>query len=108
MTAGHLLVVDDEKAQRDILTVILEGEGYTVETASNVSQALSAYRNHPADVVLTDLSMPERDGPALLEARSKPARASLVILVSASGTIRSAIRATKKAASDCLARTVDV
>ncbi len=50
MTAGHLLVVDDEKAQRDILTVILEGEGYTVETASNVSQALSAYRNHPADV----------------------------------------------------------
>src|SRR2546427_7812990 len=67
ITAGHVLVVDDEKAQRDILTVILEGEGYTVETASNVSQALSAYRNHRADVVLTDLSMPERDGLALLE-----------------------------------------
>src|SRR5213594_2617141 len=67
ITAGHVLVVDDEKAQRDILTVILEGEGYTVETASNVSQALTAYRNHRADVVLTDLSMPERDGLALLE-----------------------------------------
>src|SRR2546426_12455059 len=69
ITAGHVLVVGDEKGQRDILTAILEGEGYTVETASNVSQALSAYRNHRAAVVLTDLSLPERDGLALLGER---------------------------------------
>src|SRR2546422_6702531 len=107
MTAGHLLVVDDEKAQRDILTVILEGEGYTVETASNVSQALSAYRNHPADVVLTDLSMPERDGLALLEELLKLDPEALVILVTAYGTIGSAVQAMKKGAFDYLAKPVD-
>ncbi len=37
MKAGHVLVIDDEKSQRDILTVILEGEGYSVETASSQS-----------------------------------------------------------------------
>src|SRR5213594_1867663 len=100
ITAGHVLVVDDEKAQRDILTVILEGEGYTVETASNVSQALSAYRNHRADVVLTDLSMPERDGLALLEELVKLDSEALVILVTAYGTIGSAVQAMKKGAFD--------
>src|SRR3989475_11390311 len=107
MTAGHLLVVDDEKAQRDILTVILEGEGYTVEAASNVSQALSAYRNHPADVVLTDLSMPERDGLALLEELIKLPPEALVILDTAYGTIGSAVQAMKKGALACLPKPVD-
>src|SRR2546428_101740 len=107
MTAGHLLVVDDEKAQRDILTVILKGEGYTVEAASNVSQALSAYRNHQADVVLTDLSMPERDGLALLEELLKLDPEALVILVTAYGTIGSAVQAMKKGAFDYLAKPVD-
>src|SRR5947208_5675819 len=107
ITAGHVLVVDDEKAQRDILTVILEGEGYTVGTASNVSQALSAYRNHPADVVLTDLSMPERDGLTLLEELLKLDPEALVILVTAYGTIGSAVQAMKKGAFDYLAKPVD-
>src|SRR5256714_1162443 len=107
ITAGHVLVVDDEKAQRDILTVILEGEGYTVETASNVSQALSAYRNRRADVVLTDLSMPERDGLALLEELMKLDPEALVILVTAYGTIGSAVQAMKGGAFDYLAKPVD-
>src|SRR2546427_2816461 len=107
MAGGLLLVVDDEKAQRDILTVILEGEGYTVEAASNVSQALSAYRNHQADVVLTDLSMPERDGLALLEELLKLDPEALVILVTAYGTIGSAVQAMKKGAFDYLAKPVD-
>ena len=79
MTGGQILVVDDEKSQRDILTVILEGEGYTVESSSNVSQALAFYRNHPVDVVLTDLSMPERDGLALLDDLMKLDPEALVV-----------------------------
>src|SRR5439155_4445918 len=94
--AGHVLVVDDEKPQRDILTVILEGEGYTVEAASNVSHALSAYRSHQADVALSDLSMPECDGLVLLEELMKLDPEGLVILVTAYGTIRSAVHATSK------------
>jgi DNA-binding NtrC family response regulator len=107
ITVGHVLVVDDEKPQRDILTVVLEGEGYTVETASNVSQALSAYRNHQADVVVTDLSMPERDGLALLEELIKLHSEALVILVTAYGTIGSAVQAMKKGAFDYLTKPVD-
>src|SRR5207244_1745192 len=93
--------------QRHILTVTLGGGGYTVETASNVSQALSAYRNHPADVVLTDLSMPERDGLTLLEELLKLDPEALVILVTAYGTIGSAVQAMKKGAFDYLAKPVD-
>ncbi|HEX9284716.1 MAG TPA: response regulator, partial [Nitrospirales bacterium] len=81
MKAGHVLVIDDEKSQRDILTVILEGEGYSVETASNVPQALTCYQGHPADVVLTDLSMPERDGLSLLAELIKVDPEALVILI---------------------------
>src|SRR5207244_13540437 len=98
MTAGHLLVVDDEKAQRDILTVILEGEGYTVEAASNVSQALYAYRNDQAGVVLTDLSMPARGGLALLEALLARRSEALVVLGTSYGALGAAVRAATRCA----------
>ncbi|HEY3198588.1 MAG TPA: sigma-54 dependent transcriptional regulator [Nitrospirales bacterium] len=107
MTAGHILVVDDEKSQRDILTVILEGEGYTVEPSSNVSQALTLYRNHPVDLVLTDLSMPERDGLALLDDLMKLDSEALIVLITAHGTVGSAVEAMKKGAFDYLEKPLD-
>jgi len=107
MKSGHILVVDDEKSQRDILTVILEGEGYTVETASNVSQALTFYRSRPADLVLTDLSMPERDGLSLLEEVRKLAPDALVVVITAYGTVKSAVEAMKKGAEHYLTKPLD-
>ncbi len=107
MTAGHILVVDDEKSQRDILTVILEGEGYTVETASNAPQALGLYRGHPADLVLTDLSMPERDGLSLLEDLAKLDHDAHVVVITAYGTVNSAVQAMKKGAFDYLTKPLD-
>lgn len=107
MTTGHILVVDDEKSQRDILTVILEGEGYTVGAASNVSQALTLYRTHPADVVLTDLSMPERDGLSLLEEVRKLSPKAPVVVITAFGTVDSAVQAMKKGAFDYLTKPLD-
>ncbi len=107
MTVGHVLVVDDEKSQRDIMTLILEGEGYTVEAASNATQALAFFRGRHADVVLTDLSMPERDGLSLLEEVVTLDPGALVILVTAYGTIGSAVQAMKKGAADFLTKPVD-
>jgi len=107
MTAGHVLVVDDEKSQRDILTLILEGEGYMVEAASNVTQALAYFRSRHADVVLSDLSMPDRDGLSLLEELVTLDPETLVILVTAYGTIGSAVQAMKKGAADFLTKPVD-
>jgi DNA-binding NtrC family response regulator len=107
MTPGHVLVVDDEKSQRDILTVILEGEGYSVETASNVLQALSLYRGRPADLVLTDLSMPERDGLSLLDDLTKLDPDAHVVVITAYGTVNSAVQAMKKGAFDYLTKPLD-
>lgn len=107
MTAGHVLIVDDEKSQRDIMTIILEGEGYTVEAASNVTQALTLFRGRPADMVLTDLSMPERDGLSLLEELRLLDPEVVVILITAYGTIGAAVQAIKKGAADFLTKPVD-
>jgi DNA-binding NtrC family response regulator len=107
MKSGHILVVDDEKSQRDILTVILEGEGYTVETASNVAQALSLYRTRQTDLVLTDLSMPERDGLSLLDDLLKLDPEAHVVLITAYGTVGSAVQAMKRGAFDYLTKPLD-
>jgi two-component system response regulator PilR (NtrC family) len=107
MTAGRILAVDDEKSQRDILTVILESEGYAVETASNVPQAVSIYRSQPVDLVLTDLSMPERDGLGLLDDLMRVDPDVLIVLITAHGTVGSAVGAMKKGAFDYLEKPLD-
>jgi two-component system, NtrC family, response regulator PilR len=107
MTAGNILVVDDEKSQREILTVILQGEGYTVETASHVTQAVALYKEHPVDLVLTDLSMPERDGLDLLDHLTKIDPEVVVVLITAHGTVGSAVEAMKKGAFDYLEKPLD-
>ena len=63
-TPGHarILVVDDHQDTRDLLFVILKTEGYDVALAADGDEALAAYREHPADVVLLDMFMPRKDG----------------------------------------------
>ena len=107
MTAGHILVVDDEKSQRDILTVILEGEGYEVTTAASVHQAIGLFKSQPVDLVLTDLSMPEGDGLVLLAELMRLNREVLVIVITAFGTVGSAVEAMKKGAFDYLTKPLD-
>ena len=55
MKTGNVLVVDDEKSQRDIVKTILQSADYDVETAANGQQAGELYRTGNFDVVLTDL-----------------------------------------------------
>jgi len=63
-TAGHarVLVVDDHQDTRDLLFVILKTEGYDVALAADGDEALAAYREHAADVVILDMFMPRKDG----------------------------------------------
>jgi two-component system, NtrC family, response regulator PilR len=107
VTAGRILIVDDEKSQRDILTVILEGEGYEITTASSVNQAIGLYKSQPADLVLTDLSMPEGDGLVLLADLIRLNREALIIVITAFGTVGSAVEAMKKGAFDYLTKPLD-
>ena len=58
----RILVADDDKDLRTVLRVALEVEGYEVETVPNGESAMRAHEERPADVLITDLFMPERDG----------------------------------------------
>ena len=57
-----ILIVDDEDPVRDLLRRILEEDGHEVREASNGQDGLNLYRQAPADLVITDILMPARDG----------------------------------------------
>ena len=59
---ASVLIIDDEKAIRDLLCQVLEQAGHGAVTAANAQEGLHLYRQQPVDVVLTDIFMPETDG----------------------------------------------
>ena len=61
----NILVVDDEEIIRDIFKEGLEKFGYEVMVASNGNEGLKLFRENPADLIITDIFMPEKDGHAL-------------------------------------------
>ena len=58
----RILVADDDNDVRTALRVALEGEGYEVETVPDGERAMQVHEKRPADVLITDLFMPEQDG----------------------------------------------
>ncbi len=101
---GRILVVDDEPRQRDILQMILESEGYLTSAAGNGRQALEAATEEACDVVLTDLKMPDMSGIQLLEALLKSQPNACVVLMTAHGSIDSAVEAMRRGAFDYLTK----
>ena len=62
MTAKRILVIDDEDLIREVVKEMLEAEGYVVSTAANGREGLRLYRKEPADLIITDIFMPEMEG----------------------------------------------
>jgi DNA-binding NtrC family response regulator len=104
---GRVLVVDDERRQRDILQMILEAEGYETAAAANGRSALAVAATEPFDVVLTDLKMPDVDGLELLSALGARASPPCVILMTAHGSIDSAVEAMRRGAFDYLTKPLE-
>ncbi len=102
-----VLVVDDEPLQRDILKTILDGEGYETHTASSAEEALETNKQFHPDVVLTDLKMEGMDGIELIEAKPKESFMPSFIIMTAHGTISSAVEAMKKGAFDYLTKPLE-
>jgi DNA-binding NtrC family response regulator len=102
MSKGQILVVDDEATQRDILRTILSAEGYRVETAAGAAEALEKSGRTRFDLVLTDLRMPGADGLSLVGQLTKEDPPTLVVLMTAFGSMDSAEQAVKLGAFDYL------
>jgi two-component system response regulator AtoC len=102
-----VLVVDDEPLQRDILKTILEDEGYETHTASSGEDALKVIGKFQPDVVLTDLKMEGMDGIELIESVPRDPFEPSCIIMTAHGTISSAVAAMKKGAFDYLTKPLD-
>jgi DNA-binding NtrC family response regulator len=102
-----ILVVDDEPLQRDILKTILDGEGYETHTASSAEEAVETNKQFHPDVILTDLKMEGMDGIELIETIPKESFVPSFIIMTAHGTISSAVDAMKKGAFDYLTKPLE-
>lgn len=89
----RILVVDDEENTRIALTRLLSREGYEVHTAANGLEALSCLRDRPAELIITDLNMPEMNGLAFLRELNREYPASNVIMITAFGEVESYLEA---------------
>lgn len=105
---GRILVVDDEANAREALAELLREEGYEVETASDGRKALMLLERFDADVVLTDLKMPEIDGLELIN-RAREIHPNLTFVVmTAFGSIDTAVEAIKRGAENYLTKPLDL
>jgi len=104
MDVKRILVVDDEAKMRRILEMSLKGLGHEVEQAGDGVEALAAIEAAPFDLVLTDLRMPRKDGIELLRDLRDRGEEIPVIVLTAYGTIETAVEAMKCGASDYIIR----
>ena len=104
MIPRKILVVDDEENFRHILSVILKKERYEVETASNGEEALQKVLNATFDQVLCDIRMPGMDGLDFLKEVKKMEMDANVIMMSAYGTLDTAVEAMKLGAYDYVSK----
>src|SRR4028119_1517490 len=107
MARKSILVVDDEKSQREILEMILSGEGYDVTTASSGEAALKFVADRHFDLVLTDLKMTGMSGLDLLKELSAHDPSIMIVLLTAHGTVDSAVDALRLGAFDYLQKPYD-
>jgi len=104
MNRMHILIVDDEQSQRNILADILKDNGFPVSLAENGDQALKIYARQKYPIVLTDLKMPGKDGLDVLNGVKELNPDSQVIIMTAFGTIPGAVNAIKNGAYDYLTK----
>ena len=106
-TRGRILIVDDEANARAALSEILEDDGYATETAADGFKALGKLEEFVPDVILTDLKMPGLDGIAFMEKAKAAAPGAVFVVMTAFGTIQSAVAAVKKGAENYLTKPLD-
>jgi two-component system response regulator AtoC len=103
-TRGEILVVDDDARMRELIVKVLAREGYSVRSLLRGQDVLQALEDEPADLVISDIRMPEMDGLTLLQEVKRVAPETSVLLMTAFGSIDTAVQAIKTGAYDYLTK----
>ena len=107
MPGGKLLVVDDEPGVRESLSRLMQKWGYDVRTASSGEEALGVVDAYRPAVVIADLVLPHMDGLALLQQLTATHPAPVVLILTAHGTVKTAVEAMRQGAFYYLTKPVD-
>jgi two-component system response regulator PilR (NtrC family) len=102
-----ILVVDDEDIIRESLSYVLKNEGYLVEEATNGKEAYDKVVSNYYDLVITDIEMPQMKGIELLERISALTSQTLVMMITAYGSLDTAIKALRYGASDYILKPIE-
>ncbi len=108
MPSGRILVVEDRDSLRKLLDRALRQEGYQVESAADASDGIRLLREQPFDLVLTDLKLPSGSGIEVLEASREAQPHVPVVVLTAYGTVHTAVEAMKLGAADFLEKPVEI
>jgi len=100
----RILIADDDEIARDVLSRILQDEGYSVLTARDGLEAISLLRKEDIRLVITDLKMPGADGMEVLRSALRSNPDAMVVILTAYGTLDIALEAIKEGAYDYLAK----
>ena len=104
---ADILIVDDEIGVRELLSEVLQDEGYAVSLAENAAQARDLHSTKQHDLVLLDIWMPDMDGVSLLKEWAAQQRLTApVIMMSGHATIETAVEATRIGAIDFLEKPI--
>jgi len=103
-TSAHLLVVDDDLVTIDLLKEVLSKEGYGVSTALSGEEAIAQGMDNLFDIIITDVRMGEKDGMEVLRFFKKNAPDTTVIMITAFGSIETAIEAIREGAYDYISK----
>lgn len=105
---AKILIIDDERAIRSTLRDILRFENYITDEAADGEEALKKLQTNSYDLALCDIKMPKMDGIEVLERAKKDEIPTPFIMISAHGTIETAVEATKKGAFDFIQKPPDL
>jgi DNA-binding NtrC family response regulator len=107
MTHEKVLIVEDEENERTGLAELVTGWGYRAETAKDGAEGLEKVTSWAPSIVVTDMKMPRMGGLELLEKLATDAQTMAVVVVTAQGTIDSAVQAMRMGAYDYITKPID-
>lgn len=105
---SNILIVDDEQSYRQLLSLVFEGDGHSIRTATNGREALALLQEETADVVISDVRMPDMDGIEMLSAVRETQPDLGVVLMTAFASVETAREAFKLGADDFIQKPFDV